>query len=119
MCVSQAVSGLGLGLGRRIELVKLCEGLVSVCKRVFSVGFGPGLNSMSPARSWRSASHDAGSHDLRHKKMSPGLQRGRINWIQFAQSLLTVAHQSRAGCIRLVLFDLFIKSTDHVSVSLG
>ena len=36
---------------------------MSVCKRVFSVGFGPGLDSMSPARSWRFASHDAGSHD--------------------------------------------------------
>ena len=26
---------------------------MSVCKRVFSVGFGPGLDSMLPARSWR------------------------------------------------------------------
>ena len=70
---------------------------MSVCKRIFSVGFGPGLDSMSPARSWRSASHAAGSHDW-----GPGLRRGRIRWIQFAQSLLTVAHQPRAGCIRLV-----------------
>ena len=30
---------------------------------IFSVGFGPGLDSMSPARSWRSASHAAGMHD--------------------------------------------------------
>ena len=29
-----------------------------MCERVFSVGFGPGLDSMSPARSRRSASHD-------------------------------------------------------------
>ena len=36
--------------------------LVSVCVRVFSVGFGPGLDSMSPARSRRSASHAAGTH---------------------------------------------------------
>ena len=36
---------------------------MSVCNRVFSVGFGPGLDSMSPARSWRSASHAVGSHD--------------------------------------------------------
>ena len=36
---------------------------MSVCKRVFNVGFGPGLNSMSPARSWRPASHAAVSHD--------------------------------------------------------
>ena len=28
-----------------------------MCKRVFSVAFGSGLDSMSPARSWRSASH--------------------------------------------------------------
>ena len=33
-----------------------------VCVRVFSVGFGPGLDSMSPARSRRSASHVAGTH---------------------------------------------------------
>ena len=37
-------------------------GLVRVCVRVFSVGFGPGLDSMSPARSRRSASHVAGTH---------------------------------------------------------
>ena len=29
-------------------------------ERIISVGFGPGLNSMSPARSRRSASHAAG-----------------------------------------------------------
>ena len=33
-----------------------------VCESVFSVGFGPGLDSMSPARSRRSASHAAGTH---------------------------------------------------------
>ena len=32
-----------------------------MCKRVFSVGFGPGLDSLSPARSRRSASHAAGT----------------------------------------------------------
>ena len=32
------------------------------CERVFSVGFGPGLDSMSPARSRHSASHAAGTH---------------------------------------------------------
>ena len=78
-------------------------------KRVFSVGFGPGLDSMSPARSWRSASHAAGLHDWfpPPKNGGLGLRRGRIRWIQFAQSLLTVAHQLRAGCIRLVLRRLF------------
>ena len=72
-----------------------------MCKRVFSVGFGPGLDS--PAMSWRSASHAAGSHDWLPKKTGgPGLLRGRIRWIQFAPSLLTVAPQPRTGCIRLV-----------------
>ena len=33
-----------------------------VCVGVFSVGFGPGLDSMSPARSRRFASHAAGTH---------------------------------------------------------
>ena len=42
---------------------------MSVCKRVVSVGFGPGLDSMSPARSWRSASHAAGLHDWFPQKM--------------------------------------------------
>ena len=59
-----------------------CGGL-SECKRVFGVGFGPGLDSMSPARSLRSTSHDAGLHDwLPPKKLA--LRRGRIRWIQFA-----------------------------------
>ena len=39
-----------------------------VCVRVFSVGFGPGLDSMSPARSRRSASHAAGTHGWLSKK---------------------------------------------------
>ena len=68
-----------------------------MCKSAFSVGFGPGLDSMSP-------SHAAGSHDwLPNKTGGPGFRRGRLRWIQFAQSLLTVTHQPRAGCIRLVL----------------
>ena len=72
---------------------------MSVCKRVFSVGFGPELDSMSPARSWCSASHAAESHDWHPQKSGrPGLRRGRIRWIH-----LTVAHQPRVGCIRLVL----------------
>ena len=40
-----------------------------MCKRGFSVGFGPGLDPMSPARNWRSASHAAGSHDWLPQKM--------------------------------------------------
>ena len=42
---------------------------VRVCERVFSVGFGPGFDSMSPARSRRSASHDAGTHGWLPKKL--------------------------------------------------
>ena len=58
-----------------------------VCERVFSVGFGPGWDSMSPARSRRSASHAAGTHGWPHQKnwvAVPLERRGRC--IQFAQS---------------------------------
>ena len=59
---------------------------------------------MSPTRSWPSPSHAAGSHDwLPQNNWVPGPPERRDRWIQFAQSLLTVAHQPRAGCIRLVL----------------
>ena len=34
-----------------------------MCVKGFLVGFGPGLDSMTPARSWLSATHAAGSHD--------------------------------------------------------
>ena len=50
-----------------------------VCVRVFSVGFGPGLDSMSPARSRRSASHAAGTQGwLPQKTGRPGLRRGGV-----------------------------------------
>ena len=50
-----------------------------MCVRVFSVGFGPGLDSMSPARSRRSASHVAGTHGwLPPKTGRPGLRRGGV-----------------------------------------
>ena len=50
-----------------------------VCERVFSVGFGPVLDSMSPARSRRSASHAAGTHGwLPQKTGWPGLRRGGV-----------------------------------------
>ena len=58
-----------------------------VCERVFSVGFGPGLDSMSSARSRSSASHAAGTHGWLPKKIwvaGPPERRGR--WIQFTQS---------------------------------
>ena len=47
-----------------------------VCVRVFSVGFGPGLDSMSPARSRRSASHARRSFPK--KTGRPGLRRGGV-----------------------------------------
>ena len=53
-----------------------------VCVRVFSVGFGPGLDSMSPARSRRSASHVAGTHGcLPQKNWAAGPPERRGSWI--------------------------------------
>ena len=50
-----------------------------VCERVSSVGFGHGLDSMSPARSRRSASHAAGMHNwLPQKTGWQGLRRGGV-----------------------------------------
>ena len=43
-----------------------------VCERVFSVGFGPGLDSVSPTRSRRSASNAAGTHGWLSKKKLGG-----------------------------------------------
>ena len=45
---------------------------MSECKRVFSVGFGPGLDSMCFVRSWCFGSYDAGSHDWLSKNWGPG-----------------------------------------------
>ena len=57
-----------------------------MCVRVFSVGFGPELDSMSPARSRRSASHVVGTHGwLPQKKLAAWLPERRGRWIQFAQ----------------------------------
>ena len=80
-----------------------------MCVRVFSVGFGPVLDSMSPARSRRSASHAAGTHGwLPQKSGRPGLRRGGVggyNLHSVPPDCGTVAHQPRAGCIRLVHWD--------------
>ena len=78
-----------------------------VCVRVFSVGFGPGLDSMSPARSRRSASHAAGTHGwLPQKTGRPGLRRGGVGGYNLHSvppnsppDCGTVAHQPRAGCM--------------------
>ena len=80
-----------------------------MCVGVFSVGFGPGLDSMSPARSRRSASHAAGTHGrLPQKTGRPGLRRGGVGGYNLHSvppnsppDCGTVAHQPRAGCIRL------------------
>ena len=81
-----------------------------VCERVFSAGFDPGLDSMSPARSRRSVSHAAGTHGWLPKKTGrPGLRRGGVSGYNLHSvhpsppDCGTVAHQPRAGCIRLVL----------------
>ena len=82
-----------------------------MCVRVFSVGFGPGLDSMSLARSRRSASHAVGTHGWLPKKAGrPGLRRGGVGGYNLHSvppdsppDCGTVAHQPRAGCIRLVL----------------
>ena len=51
-----------------------------MCVRAFCVGFGPGLDSMSPARSRRFASHAAGTHGwLPQKTGWPGLRRGGVS----------------------------------------
>ena len=83
---------------------------------VLSVGHGPGLDSMSPARSRRSASHAAGTHGwLPQKTGRPGLRRGGVGGYNLHSvppnsppDCGTVAHQPRAGCIRLVLLIIFI-----------
>ena len=112
-------SGGGQGRGGWIkESVNLVSvgGWVCVCVGVLSVG--PGLDSMSPARSRRSASHAAGTHGwLPQKTGRPGLRRGGVGGYNLHSVLPdsppdcgTVAHQPRAGCIRLVLDFLFISS---------
>ena len=81
-----------------------------MCVGVLSVGLGPGLDSMSPARSRRSASHAAGTHGrLPQKTGRPGLRRGGVGGYNLHSvppnsppDCGTVSHQPRAGCIRLV-----------------
>ena len=59
-----------------------------VCERVFSVGFGPGLDSMSPAMSRCSASHAAGAHGWLPKKTGwPGLRRGGVGGYNHGQAV--------------------------------
>ena len=121
-------SGGGQGRGGWIkESVNLVSvgGWVCVCVGVLSVGLGPGLDSMSPARSRRSASHAAGTHGwLPQKTGRPGLRRGGVGGYNLHSvppnsppDCGTVAHQPRAGCIRLVLFSSFIVSINLFPVS--
>ena len=73
--------------------------------------------SMSPARSRRSASHAAGTHGwLPQKTGRPGLRRGGVGGYNLHSvppnsppDCGTVAHQPRAGCIRLVLLFFFFR----------
>ena len=94
-----------------------------VCVGVFSVGFGPRLDSMSPARSRRSASHAAGTHGrLPQKTGRPGLRRGGVGGYNLHSvppnsppNCGTVAHQPRAGCILLVLMCEFFQCISNGS----
>ena len=106
-------SGGGQGRGGWIkESVNLVSvgGWVCVCVGILSVCLGPGLDSMSPARSRRSVSHAAGTHGWLPKKTGrPGLRRGGVGGYNLHSvppnsppDCGTVAHQPRAGCIRLV-----------------
>ena len=117
-------SGGGQGRGGWIkESVNLVSvgGWVCVCVGVLSVGLGPGLDSMSPARSRRSASHAAGTHGwLPQKTGRPGLRRGGVGGYNLHSvppnsppDCGTVAHQPRAGCIRLVLEALILPSINE------
>ena len=100
-----------------VYLVSVNGGYVRVCERVFSVGFGPGLESMSLARSRRSASHAAGTHSCLPKKLVAVPPERRDRWVQFAQLTPppppTVAHQPHGGCIRLVLHHMVTTSIRH------
>ena len=63
----------------------------------------------TPARSRRSASHAAGTHGwLPQKTGRPGLRRGGVGGYNLHSVPPTVAHQPRAGCIRLVLKALIL-----------
>ena len=73
-----------------------------MCEILFSVSFGPGLDSMSPARSRRSASHASGTHGWLPNKLG-GRASGEVGYVDPICTVPpTVAHQPRAGCIRLV-----------------
>ena len=76
-----------------------------MCVRVFSVGFGPGLDSMSPARSRRSASHRGGVGGYNLHSVPPNSP----------PDCGTVAHQPRAGCICLVLMCEFFQCISNGS----
>ena len=69
-----------------------------MCVKGFLVfGFGPGLDSMFPARSWRCASHAAGSHDWLPKKNGGGRASGEVDTICTPPS--TAAHQPRTQAV--------------------
>ena len=90
--------GVGVRRGWINELVYLVSVGGCVCVRVLSVGFGPGLDSMSPARSRRSASHAAGTHGW------PPQKTGRGRWIQFTQCSPRLWHCGTPTTSRLYPF---------------
>ena len=84
-----------------------------MCVRVFSVGFGPGLDSMSPARSRRSASHAAGTHGwLPQKTWRPGLRRGGVG----GYNLHSVPPDSPPDCGTPTTSRLYPFGANHVVV---
>ena len=80
---------------------------MSVCKRVFSVGFGPGLDSMSPARR---------SHGwLPQKTGWPGLRGGGIDGYNLHSP--PVAHQPRAGTTHFSSYYYIFSNIIYVHIS--
>ena len=79
-----------------------------MCVRVFSVGFGPGLDSMCPARSRRSASHAAGAHGWLPQNWVAGPLERRGRWIQFAQCSPRLWHTNHKQAVSVYTYFMFI-----------
>ena len=79
-----------------------------VCERIFIVGFGPGLDLRLPQGEGTPPAIKRGRTAGFTKKTGwPGLRRGGVGGYHL-HSPPTVAHQPRAGCIRLVLFIVIV-----------
>ena len=100
------------------ELVYLVSvgGSVRVCERVFSVGFGPGLESISPARSVGAPPAMLEGHTAGFPQKLGGRASGEVGVGGYnLHSSPTVAHQPRAGCIRLVILCEFFQCISNGS----